>query len=60
MANSMSVHVAIFVFVFFVECCKCTVLETNVSTGDTRGQSQVHCTRQGATADAKEPLTLYF
>jgi hypothetical protein len=57
MANSMSVRVAIF---FFVECCKCTVLETNESTADTRGQSQVHCTRQGSTAYAKKPLALYF
>ena len=32
----------------------------NESTADTRGQSQVHCTRQGSTADAKEPLALYF
>jgi hypothetical protein len=45
---------------FFFECCKCTVLETNESTADTRGQSQVHCTRQGSTAYAKKTFGTVF
>jgi Zn-dependent protease with chaperone function len=57
MANSMGVHMASFCLLSVVSAL---YSKTNESTADTRGQSQVHCTRQGSTADAKEPLALYF
>jgi hypothetical protein len=43
----------------FCECCKCIVLETDESTADTRGQSQVHCTGQGSTTDAKKKTLIF-
>ena len=44
--------------IFLLSVVSALYLKTNESTADTRGQSQVHCTRQGSTADAKEPLGL--
>ena len=49
----MGVHMASFCLLSVVNAL---YSKTNESTADTRGQSQVHCTRQGSTADAKEPL----